>query len=205
MSDTPEGPQDHPTSPAGSGNQRKETSDRGPQKIRIKLDPQLASGTGGRAAPAASLDPSRSLDDLRTERLEAELEELKRLHAERKDLHGLRTKHAWLLFGLTVVWILFVWLVVLLQGFGQWFFSYPELKADEFHLKFALSDSTLIAFMTTTTTTVLGLYGIAAYWMYKGGKAGNDNDQEDKKNADSRARPKGGSENDDASGPAESG
>lgn len=146
----------------------------GPRKIRIRLDPEIVRGTGGKAAPADSPDPSRSLDEYRTARLEAELEELRRESAERKALHGLRTAHAWLLFGLTVAWVVVVWTVVLMQGFGQWFLPHPAPAADEYHLPFKLSDSALIAFMTSTTTTVLGLYGIAAYWMYRGGKPGND-------------------------------
>lgn len=143
-----------------------------PKKIKIQLDAQLT-GKSGKATPAQTddPDPSKSLDEYRTARMEADLNELKRQHEERKDLHGIRTKHAWLLFYLTVAWILIVWIVVLLQGFGQWFFPTPPLTSDQFYLKFKLSDTVLVAFMTSTTATVLGLYGIAAYWMYGNGKA----------------------------------
>jgi len=82
------------------------------------------------------------------------------------EIHGLRIIHAWLLLILTVVWVIVIWVVVLLQGFGQWFFPIPDFLKDWVYLSFKLSDSVMIAFMTSTTTTVLGLYGIAAYWLY---------------------------------------
>lgn len=82
------------------------------------------------------------------------------------EIHGLRKNHAWLLFWLTVFWVVVVWFVLLLQGFGQWFIPIPSNFK---YISFELSDAALIAFMTTTTTTVLGLYGIAAYWLYGNG------------------------------------
>ncbi len=48
-------------------------------------------------------------------------------------------------------------------------------------LHFEISDSVLIAFMTTTTATVLGLYGIAAYWLYGKPKQEGKNTSKDKK------------------------
>lgn len=111
-------------------------------------------------------DPGRSLDDYKYKRLETEIEDLSQQLSERKDLHSIRTKHAWLLFGLTVGWVGVIWLVVLLQGFGQWFLPWPAPGPDEAYLKFNLSNTVIVAFMTSTTTTVLGLYGIAAYWLY---------------------------------------
>ncbi|MGY2374839.1 hypothetical protein ACW9IB_10055 [Pseudomonas sp. SDO524_S393] len=86
------------------------------------------------------------------------------------DIHGLRKWHAWLLFGLTVGWIVFLWVALLLDGFGQWFFPIPESYR---YIKFNVSDAVMIAFMTSTTTTVLGLYGIAAYWLYGRAKSGD--------------------------------
>lgn len=84
------------------------------------------------------------------------------------EIHGIRKAHAWLLFGLTVVWVVVLWGILMLQGFGRWYTPVlPWFEAIPFHL----SDTVLIAFMTTTTATVLGLYGIAAYWLYGNGKA----------------------------------
>jgi len=111
-------------------------------------------------------DPSVSLDDYKFKRLEKEIEGLSQQLTERKDLHSIRRKHAWLLFALTVFWVVIIWLVVPLQGFGQWFLPFPAPSKDEVYLPFSLSNTVIVAFMTSTTTTVLGLYGIAAYWLY---------------------------------------
>ncbi|MGC3892659.1 hypothetical protein [Pseudomonas urmiensis] len=85
----------------------------------------------------------------------------KRKHAN--DIHGMRMSHSKLLLGLALVWIFVILVVVLLQGFGQWF---TPLFDGYVYLKFKLSDTVVIAFITSTTATVLGLYGIAAYWLY---------------------------------------
>jgi hypothetical protein len=165
-----------------------------PKKITIKLDPELT-GESSKAAPTQTddPDPSKSLDEYRTARLEAELNELRRQYEERKDLHGIRTRHAWLLFYLTVAWVVIVWLVILLQGFGQWFFPTPPLTPNQFYLKFKLSDTVIVAFMTSTTATVLGLYGIAAYWMYGNGKV-----KKEKGKAEKRGKPASTSKKDSA-------
>lgn len=146
--------------------------------------------SASRKGSAQSEDPGRSLDDYKFKRLETEIEDLSQQLSERRDLHSIRTKHAWLLFGLTIGWVGVIWLVVLLQGFGQWFPPFPSPSIDEKYLHFSLSNTVIVAFMTSTTATVLGLYGIAAYWLYgkkppvKSGKAdeekkGADKDDED--------------------------
>ncbi|MDN8341092.1 hypothetical protein QZK74_03865 [Acinetobacter baumannii] len=78
----------------------------------------------------------------------------------------IRIKHLHYLFILTIVWIIFIWVILILQGFK----GYPFQQTSHIYnfLVFHLSDTVLIAFMTTTTTTVLGLYGIGAYWLFKG-------------------------------------
>ncbi|TWR59751.1 hypothetical protein FIV41_13430 [Pseudomonas marginalis] len=85
----------------------------------------------------------------------------KRKHDD--DIHGMRMSHSRFLLGLALVWIFVILAVVLLQGFGQWFTPlYDGYK----YIPFKLSDTVVIAFITSTTATVLGLYGIAAYWLY---------------------------------------
>lgn len=66
---------------------------------------------------------------------------------------------------IAIGWTLTIILITVVQGFGafpvQWFtgtFSY---------LKFNLSNEAYIALVTTTTATILGLYTIAAYWLYR--------------------------------------
>lgn len=134
------------------------------------------------SAPAQPEDPSRSLDDFKFQRLQTEIDDLSQQLCERRDLHSIRTKHAWLLFGLTIGWVGVIWLVVLLQGFGQWFLPFPAPSPDEKYLPFTLSNTVIVAFMTSTTATVLGLYGIAAYWLYgKKPPVKSDKSEPDKK------------------------
>lgn len=66
---------------------------------------------------------------------------------------------------IAIGWTLTIILITIVQGFGafpvQWFtgtFTY---------LKFNLSNHAYIALVTTTTATILGLYTIAAYWLYR--------------------------------------
>lgn len=82
---------------------------------------------------------------------------------QKRELHGMRISHTWLLLALALVWIFVILVVVLLQGFGRWFTPFPN---GFHHIQFKLSDTVIVAFITSTTATVLGLYGIAAYWLY---------------------------------------
>lgn len=83
--------------------------------------------------------------------------------SERVDLHTLRKIYSGRLFILVVFWVATVWGALLLQGFSglPWWPFYV----------FQLSDAVLIAYITSTTASVLGLFGIAAYWMFGGKKS----------------------------------
>lgn len=108
------------------------------------------------------------LDVIRSRALVARVESLEHQLLERKDLHKLRKRHSSRLFGLTVAWVMVVWVVVLMQGFEQWF---TPIFSGFSYLKFKLSDTVAVAFITSTTASVLGLYGIAAYWLFGKPKA----------------------------------
>ena len=136
----------------------------------VTLEPEPQHVGNAKAIRVVPEDPGRSLDEFKYERLEAEIADLRQQQQERIDLHAIRRRHAWLLFMLTICWIVVIWLVVLLQGFGRWFGPMWEMGSKYMYLHFKLSDSILIAFMTSTTATVLGLYGIAAYWLYGSNK-----------------------------------
>jgi hypothetical protein len=128
---------------------------------KITLDPELTGVQGDKLATSGTEepDPTRGLEEYKPEHqiaiLKVGLEKVQQQLQEDKDLHSIRQRHAEWLFKLTVGWIAALGVIVLLQGF---------------HLYFQLSDTVMIAFMTSTTATVLGLYGIAAYWMYRNGK-----------------------------------
>lgn len=78
------------------------------------------------------------------------------------DLHELRKRYSLYLFVLVVVWVVTVWATLVFQGFGK----FPHVDG----MVFSLSDTVLVAFITSTTASVLGLFGIAAYWMFGGKK-----------------------------------
>lgn len=136
------------------------------------------------AASAAPEEPERSLDDYKFAKLQNEIAGLAQQLSERRDMHFIRRWHTWLLFGVTVCWIVVIWLVVLLEGFGQWFlpFPAPDFSTEEY-LHFKLTNAVLIAFLTTTTATVLGLYSVAAYWLYGNGKTHSEKNEDKTKDS----------------------
>lgn len=79
-------------------------------------------------------------------------------HFEKKRLRAagsyldLQQIFAYLLFGLVSAWLLAVIITVFLCGFG--------------YRNFNLSDSVLIAFITSTTTSVIGLFLLVARWLF---------------------------------------
>lgn len=98
-------------------------------------------------------DPSLSLEDLKQkhdiELLKQELEEL-------KDTHTLRLKFAKSIFWVVVLWLLFVSIILVMEGFWLWDFS--------------LSDAILITILTTTSINIIGLLVIVAKWLFPNGK-----------------------------------
>lgn len=77
--------------------------------------------------------------------------EKKRLQAAGSYLE-LQQIFAYLLFGLVSAWLLAVIVTVFLCGFE--------------YRNFNLSDSVLIAFITSTTTSVIGLFLLVARWLF---------------------------------------
>jgi hypothetical protein len=80
-----------------------------------------------------------------------------------------RRRYALLLFGVILVWLAFIAVVVFLSGAG----SHPNVRIHiwffRIHLPtatFKLSDSVLIALISTTTINVLGLFYIVARWLF---------------------------------------
>ncbi|HKP38494.1 MAG TPA: hypothetical protein VJT71_16665 [Pyrinomonadaceae bacterium] len=69
-----------------------------------------------------------------------------------KHLHWVRLFLLGALFILVVLWLLSVVILLLMEGFHVWTFD--------------LSDKVIIAYMTSTTVSVLGLFHIAAKWLF---------------------------------------
>jgi hypothetical protein len=74
-----------------------------------------------------------------------------------KHLHYVRLFILAALFVLVLAWLGSVALLLLLQGFKGW--------------GFWLSDKVIIAYITSTTVSVLGLFHIAAKWLFSAGFA----------------------------------
>ncbi|MFI8127118.1 hypothetical protein [Acinetobacter sp. ABJ-A23_2] len=66
---------------------------------------------------------------------------------------------------IAIGWTLTIILITIIQGFG----TFPlQFFTNTFsYLKFNLSNQAYVALVTTTTATILGLYTIAAYWLYR--------------------------------------
>lgn len=79
------------------------------------------------------------------------------------------------LSNIAITWTITIIVITLLNGFGGFSIircanvltSFPVKLCREEYLKFNLTDPSYIALVTTTTATILGLYSIAAYWLYR--------------------------------------
>jgi hypothetical protein len=81
-----------------------------------------------------------------------ELEGLKGKLNRIANIHEVRKTYLRRLFVLTVIWLVMVVVFVLMAGFG--------------YRGFKLADSVIIAFITSTTVSVLGLFHFAAKWLF---------------------------------------
>lgn len=77
----------------------------------------------------------------------------------------LRKKEFKKLSRIAIGWTITLILITVAQGFGA--FPIQFFTGTFSYLKFNLSNETYIALVTTTTATILGLYSIAAYWLYR--------------------------------------
>lgn len=109
-------------------------------------------------------------------------EELRRESDRGRDLHILRKDYTRRLFGLTVIWLMSVLFFVFLTGFkgnipfyihdGIKFIFFP-LSLNQttecakcWNFSFGLTEKVLIAFITSTTASVIGIFVIVAKWLF---------------------------------------
>jgi hypothetical protein len=135
---------------------------------RFLMTPMLSSPKAAEAECVPDQpDLGASLDDHR--RL-YEIEELARIQREANDIHTMRLEYANRIFTLVVLWLIAVGIAVLASGFGG--------VNDR---GFYLSDKVLIAFISSTTINVIGLFIVVAKWMYPStptnGKPSDDKQQ----------------------------
>jgi hypothetical protein len=81
-----------------------------------------------------------------------EIQSLRQELLETQDTHTLRLKYTFNIFIIICTWLAFVIVGVFFSGFKLFNFS--------------LSDKVLIAFITSTTISVLGLFIVVAKWMF---------------------------------------
>jgi len=109
-----------------------------------------------RTTAAENADSLIKIDDerqtLEAERLGIENKQLVSRLNEAEDLHKVRKKYANRLFWLVVGWLIAVLVFIALAGF--------KIKG------FTLSDKVIIAFITSTTINVIGLFLVPARWLF---------------------------------------
>ena len=98
--------------------------------------------------------------DLEEHRLAFQLDCLNQDLKALKETHGLRLSYTGRIFWLVVAWLACVVICVLFSGFR--------------FRGFQLSDSVLVAFITSTTVNVVGLFVLVAKWMFPSGKDSPD-------------------------------
>jgi hypothetical protein len=109
--------------------------------------------------PPQSIGPDEGRDyalDLEVHARKCFEDELKQL----QDNHDLRLKYVGRIFYLVAVWLGCVVLCVGVSGFNLW--------------GFRLSDTVLIAFISSTTVNVVGLFVLVAKWMFPDGRRAAD-------------------------------
>ena len=110
-----------------------------------------AAATNDEPVQAEAFEPDLGLS-LREHRELHEIETLKQRLKEAVDVHKLRVEYTRKIFTLVCTWLGCVVVCVLFSGFN---FGH-----------FRLADSVLIAFITSTTVNVVGLFIVVAKWMY---------------------------------------
>jgi lipopolysaccharide export LptBFGC system permease protein LptF len=108
-------------------------------------------------APQALQQEEVVAEAIRRERERLELEQLRELVRELRQNTEQRRQYATRLFAVMVGWLAVVAYVVLAQGFGVGFY-----RGGPFHL----SDSVVIALITTTTATVIGAFLTVANYLF---------------------------------------
>jgi hypothetical protein len=93
----------------------------------------------------------------RREREELELDQLREIVRQLHQNIEERRRYAGRLFGVMVGWLVVVGYVVLAQGFGVGLHAYG---------RFHLADSVVIALITTTTATVIGVFLTVANYLF---------------------------------------
>lgn len=102
-------------------------------------------------------DQEQTIKKLRTQQLQNKI-------SEDSDLHGIRKSYTGKLFILTLSWLTVVTVLVFLTGLRTPIFNNPQCGQECYG--YILSENILIAFITSTTATVIGIFIIVAKWLF---------------------------------------
>lgn len=122
-----------------------------------------------RSKPAMPKDGLAAAEkaQLEIERLRIEVSDLRAKVDRDSALHALRTEYVPKLYRIIKYWIILVAIVVVVSCISMPFFNNPTCPNC---LTFKLSENVLIAFITSTTATVVGLFYLVAKWLYPADK-----------------------------------
>lgn len=115
------------------------------QKTVLQLSSNEKAAEAAVSAQQTDANPSPHLTEQEIERLKQQLQEA-------KDTHNLRLKYTGRIFVIGCIWLGLVASAVFMSGFSL--------------LGFSLSGGVLIAFITSTTLNVVGLFIVVAKWMF---------------------------------------
>jgi ABC-type Fe3+ transport system permease subunit len=87
-----------------------------------------------------------------------------------------RRKYSWRVYRLVVLWLAFVGLVVLMQGFDSFSLTLGEVSIS---YKFDLSNEVLIALITSATASVIGLFTIIVRYFFSRANFNNQSEEKD--------------------------
>lgn len=117
--------------------------------------------TGAESVPAkAEIDEKQQLE---IDKLATEVQDLRDSLGRNRDIHRGRLLGLLLLFALIVTWLFYILKFVYWTGTpANW---HPDAKNHEMMI-LKLSDAVILALIGATTVNVLGLFYIAARWLY---------------------------------------
>lgn len=128
-----------------------------PQKEELARRIREAAEADGPPEKVANEETRDLSIDLEEHRIWFDVKVLQDQFVQIQQNHNLRVSYTGRIYRLVVTWLGCVVACVLLAGFGCW--------------GFRLSDAVLVAFITSTTVNVVGLFVLVAKWMFPSGNA----------------------------------
>lgn len=108
--------------------------------------------------------PQDQLTSLLVQREEEALKQTKQQTQHTEEIHDTRKTYTQKLYRINLWWIIVVAAYVFFTGVRFPHFNDPNCQ--EICFAFTLSENILIAFITSTTATVIGIFIIVANWLY---------------------------------------